>query len=228
MTESGKPQADLKVRILSAIVMLAIVGWEVWMGGVVYRAFVVLVALGLLWEWWGLARRIGYATSARAILMAAGLAYIGLAAFSLIILRETPIDLLAVMASVIATDTGAYFAGRAIGGPKIAPNISPSKTWAGLGGGMVASALAMIAIHETMRDFSPGGWLMLATFGALLAIVAQAGDFLESAMKRKAGVKDSGHLIPGHGGLLDRLDGLLAVAVLMLALMPIPGLIGAS
>ncbi len=228
MTGTGKPQADLKVRVLSAIVMLAITGWEIWMGGFAYNIFVVAIALGLLWEWRGLSTKIAHTSGAQIALMAAGLAYIGLAAWSLIALRETPIDLLAVMASVIATDTGAYFAGRAIGGPKIAPSISPSKTWAGLGGGMIASALAMIAIHEYARDFYLGGWLMLGAFGALLAIVAQAGDFLESAMKRKAGVKDSGHLIPGHGGLLDRLDGLLAVSVVMLALMMVaPGLVGA-
>ncbi len=223
-----KPQADLKVRAMSAVVMLAVTAWEIWMGGLAFQIFVGLIALGLIWEWWGLASKIGTTVASRTALFVPGIAYVGLASTALIAMRENSTDLLAVIASVIATDTGAYFAGRTIGGPKIAPSISPSKTWAGLGGGMIASALTMVAVNEYVRDFLFGGWVLLALFGAVIAIVAQAGDFLESAMKRKAGVKDSGHLIPGHGGLFDRLDGLLAVSVLMLVLMAVSNLFPAK
>ena len=215
MSEGEKPHADLRVRLISAAVMLGITGLEIWMGGWMFGLFVGLIALGLLWEWWGLARRIGQSPVKRVLVMVAGLLYIGIASTSLLALRAEVIDLLAVIACVIATDAGAYFAGRAIGGPKIAPSISPSKTWAGLGGGMLASALTMIAVFEYDADYPLLWWLMFAVLGACLAVVAQAGDFLESGMKRRAGVKDSGHLIPGHGGLLDRLDGLLAVAAVM-------------
>jgi phosphatidate cytidylyltransferase len=218
VTDIAKPQADLKVRMISAAVMLAVVGWEVWMGGVFYQIFVVLIALGLIWEWWGLVSAIGQNGITRAGLLVVGIVYVGLACYALIMLRSTPRDLLAVMGCVIATDTGAYFAGRAIGGPKIAPRISPSKTWAGLGGGMLASAVFIVSLYEYLGNYSGAGWLLLGLFGAVLAIIAQAGDFLESGMKRRAGVKDSGHLIPGHGGLLDRVDGLLAVSVFMLLL----------
>jgi phosphatidate cytidylyltransferase len=123
---------------------------------------------------------------------------------------------------VIGTDVGAYFAGRSIGGPKIAPKISPSKTWSGLVGGMIGAGLFMNAVQaaiywarpaEGTYDISLGySWTGLAGTGFALAAVAQAGDFFESWMKRRAGVKDSGRLIPGHGGLFDRTDGLIAVA----------------
>jgi phosphatidate cytidylyltransferase len=106
------------------------------------------------------------------------------------------------LSSVWATDIGAYFAGRAIGGPKIAPRISPNKTWAGLFGGMIA-ALAL-GLGLTKWAALP---IALALFSPILAVFAQAGDFFESWLKRRAGVKDSGTLLPGHGGLLDRLDG---------------------
>ena len=141
-----------------------------------------------------------------------GLLYIGAAAGGLLFLREIeaiPV-LMAFVGIVVATDTGAYFSGRAIGGPKIAPSISPSKTWAGLGGGMLAAAVFLTAFAIYGGQYR--GWFPLG--GAALAVVAQAGDFFESWMKRRAGVKDSGKLIPGHGGLYDRLDGLLPVIIL--------------
>ena len=118
------------------------------------------------------------------------------------------------VALVIATDIGAYFTGRAFGGPKIARRISPSKTWSGLVGGMLAAGLVALVpayafAHGMKLDLST----LVATFllGMTAAVVAQVGDFFESWMKRRAGVKDSSGLIPGHGGLLDRIDGLLAV-----------------
>lgn len=119
--------------------------------------------------------------------------------------RET---ILWVLACIWATDIGAYFVGRAAGGAKLAPHISPGKTWAGLIGGMAWAAVASAAAGYA---FGLGETVPLAVIGAALAVVGQAGDLLESAAKRRAGVKDSGHLIPGHGGLLDRIDGLMAV-----------------
>lgn len=116
------------------------------------------------------------------------------------------------IAVVAATDVGAYFAGQAIGGPKLAPAISPKKTWAGLIGGMVlavavgAGAAALIG-RETLWQF--------ALLGVALAITSQLGDLLESSLKRRFGAKDSSSLIPGHGGVLDRIDGLLAGALML-------------
>jgi phosphatidate cytidylyltransferase len=144
-----------------------------------------------------------------------GALYILLPQFALIVIREQGRWLLLwVMFLVWATDSGAYFAGRAIGGPKLAPKISPKKTWAGLLGGMLAAAL----VGWAMRNGEGTHALHLAILSALLAVVAQAGDLAESALKRYFGVKDSSQLIPGHGGVFDRLDGLLAVAPVAAAL----------
>lgn len=145
--------------------------------------------------------------------MAAGLPYVAFGAVGLDWLRESPQGglglLLFVMLAVWATDIGAYAAGRTIGGPKLAPRLSPKKTWAGLLGGVAASALTGALVALAVGAARPG---VAALIGAVLAVVAQAGDLFESAVKRRYGVKDSGTLIPGHGGLLDRIDGLLTAA----------------
>lgn len=156
--------------------------------------------------------------------LALGVFYIGLAGTAATWLQELPgirndAAILWLVASVVATDIGAYFAGRLIGGPKLLPSISPKKTWAGLFGGMAASAAAGAAL----ADQFVGNVTLSAACGAGLAVVAQAGDFLESWLKRRAGVKDSGHLIPGHGGFLDRLDGFLAAAPAMAGLVLLAG-----
>lgn len=122
---------------------------------------------------------------------------------------------------VWATDIGAYAAGRTIGGPKLMPRISPNKTWAGLLGGMASAALTGLgtALWLDMPSAMP-----LIAASALLAVVAQAGDLGESWVKRRFGVKDSSTIIPGHGGLLDRVDGLLTAALALALLALIAGL----
>jgi phosphatidate cytidylyltransferase len=120
--------------------------------------------------------------------------------------RDTTLWLLAV---VWATDIGAYAAGRSLGGPRLAPRISPNKTWAGLIGGV--SCAALVTLAAAALTGSP--WPLLVATSVGLAVVAQLGDLAESYAKRHFGVKDSSGLIPGHGGLLDRLDGLLAAAI---------------
>lgn len=220
MSEAVVKKSDLGVRTASAVVMVAVAGTAIWLGGWVWTAFATLVAIGVLWEWSRLALAITPSTGARVGWGIGGIVYVGLAIFGLLFLRSAPMlagafIILTVVLAVIATDIGAYFAGRAIGGPKIAPKISPSKTWAGLAGGMLASGgvLAWSTIGlRTPGDLTPTGLPLGAVgVGMAIAVIAQAGDFFESWMKRKAGVKDSGKLIPGHGGLFDRVDGLLAV-----------------
>ncbi|MFM2301237.1 MAG: hypothetical protein RLZZ84_973 [Pseudomonadota bacterium] len=224
----GEPQhkqSDLKVRAASAVVMVTGAGLAIWLGGWLWLALVGAVAVGVLWEWRGLVARFAPSALSRAAWMLGGFVYIGLAAGLLALLRVMPgpgqAAVLPIMLAVIGTDVGAYFAGRTFGGPKIAPKVSPSKTWSGLGGGILGATLvwlvALDAAHNGF-DHAPALPERLAAnvwpalmIGTLTAVIAQAGDFFESWMKRRAGVKDSGRLIPGHGGLFDRVDGLLAV-----------------
>jgi phosphatidate cytidylyltransferase len=150
--------------------------------------------------------------------VAAGVVYVTVPVVALVWLRIDPGGerlILWLMATVWATDIGAFFAGRLIGGPKLAPRISPKKTWAGLLGAMVSAGLVG-AIADASVPGAPSA-AALAAAGAVLAVVAQAGDLGESWVKRRFGAKDSSGLIPGHGGLLDRVDGLLAAAVALAA-----------
>ncbi|MCH2487886.1 MAG: phosphatidate cytidylyltransferase [Erythrobacter sp.] len=207
--------SDLPKRAASAFVMLAIAGAALWAGGIWFDIFVVIIAAACLFEAVRLIRRAGRDSSALTVLIGCGVAILYLAAASAMLI-ELPIPVvLGVIAVVVATDTGAYFSGRTIGGPKIAPRISPSKTWAGLAGGMAAAGLVSLGFFYSNvgdRAFSAMGLGAFAV-GAGLAVLAQAGDFLESWLKRKAGMKDSSNLIPGHGGVLDRADGMLPVAI---------------
>ena len=153
----------------------------------------------------------------RSARLSLGIFYVFVPVMALIFLRQQqPGGLLLAfwtLSLVWATDIGAYFAGRSVGGPKLAPRVSPSKTWAGLGGGVLAALILGFVLHRFA-----GLPIQLAAASGLLAVAAQLGDLLESAMKRRAGVKDSGSLLPGHGGLMDRLDGVVAAAPLAAAL----------
>jgi phosphatidate cytidylyltransferase len=126
-----------------------------------------------------------------------------------------------ILLSVWAVDIFAMFAGKIIGGPKLAPVISPKKTWAGLFGGMVGAALAGILSFLTVVGFGFGHmqFTSILILAPLLAIIAQAADLFESAIKRQFDVKDSGAIIPGHGGLLDRVDGLIGVLIIAYAIV---------
>lgn len=146
----------------------------------------------------------------RSVRLGAGIYYVGLPVLALLYLRDHDHGLVLAfwaLGLVWATDIGAYFAGRGFGGAKLAPTISPSKTWAGLGGGIAAALLFGFVLHGLLN--LP---VRLAAASGLLAVAAQIGDLFESWLKRLAGVKDSGSLLPGHGGVLDRLDGVVTVA----------------
>ncbi|MEW9856919.1 phosphatidate cytidylyltransferase [Novosphingobium sp. M1R2S20] len=221
--------ADLPKRLATAIVMLVVAGTALWLGNLAWTVFVLIVGIGVWFEWSALVLQFKRPGRARTIWRASGAIYCGMASAILIQIRAEPVGValvLLVVGAVIGTDVGAYFAGRTIGGPRIAPKISPSKTWAGLGGGVIGATLVIwlvLANAEQILSAAPGAQLTaveiaaspltMVSLGAGVAVVAQAGDFFESWMKRAAGVKDSGVLLPGHGGLFDRVDGLLAVLV---------------
>ncbi|MEJ6594353.1 phosphatidate cytidylyltransferase [Parasphingorhabdus sp.] len=153
----------------------------------------------------------------RSLKLAAGVFYAGLPALAIIYIRDIDNGILIVfwtLALVWATDIGAYFSGRAIGGPKLAPQYSPNKTWAGLIGGVALTAAVSYFLHLYW-----GLPFYLVLLSIPLAVLAQMGDLFESWLKRKAGAKDSGAIFPGHGGVMDRLDGLIPVAPVVALIM---------
>lgn len=220
--------SDLPKRVASAVVMLALAGAAFALGGPWLAGFIALIALAAFVEFVLLVKKAtrNYLFQVAAVI--AGAFYMTAAALALAWMPRALIAVTVVL--VILTDTCAYFTGRSIGGPKIAPKISPSKTWAGLGGGMAGAALWAVLVmvffgyalsglggaEPSLARAVPGKAVVIAALlGAVLAVAAQAGDFFESWLKRKAGVKDSSRLIPGHGGVFDRIDGLLPVAIIV-------------
>lgn len=239
---------DLAIRFISAVIMVAVAAIALLLGGWVWIGFVVLLAGLTLWEWNNLVRGFKVSALAEVVWQFFGAIYVGGASYAMVLVRNgpqvVPVDgntfgfteletMMGFILPVIAVDVGAYFAGRAIGGPKIAPAISPSKTWAGLLGG--ATAASLVTVGNELYDLGPAaewpGYDALSLTGAvlagvLIAIIAQSGDFFESWMKRRAGVKDSSNLIPGHGGVFDRLDGFIAVFFVLFLVAVAPGLLG--
>jgi phosphatidate cytidylyltransferase len=172
-------------------------------------AVLVLAAAGMFW----IADRHGAAYFA--------ILYLGLPCVALVWLRNDPgfgfEIVLWVFAIVWSSDIGAFAAGKTIGGPKLIPKISPNKTWAGLFGGLTAAAIVGTAVASFLAPTKQMLWVVLSSL--LIGAVTQAGDLLESWIKRRVGVKDSGALIPGHGGLMDRIDGLMVAAVVTALMM---------
>ncbi len=204
---------DLGLRTVSALILGPIVVACVWWGGAIFAVVVGLATVGLAVEWLlllGCGRRERRACLAWA---AVGLGYVVIASAAFLWLRSAPdvgrANVLFLLVVVWSSDIGAYVVGRVIGGPRLAPRISPGKTWSGSAGGLLAAVAAGMLGAHLLANGSSWGAIAIA---ALLGVVAQGGDLLESFVKRRLEVKDSGHLIPGHGGLFDRLDALLAVA----------------
>jgi phosphatidate cytidylyltransferase len=167
------------------------------------------------------------AGSARALWAGPGLVYAGALVVSLCVLRGAMfagfLVTLWLFAVVWGTDIMAYFSGRLIGGPKLWPRVSPSKTWSGLIGGVICGAsLGVLTVYYLTKQ---GEYELLPVFvlGIVSGLVAQGGDLFESSMKRHFGVKDSSHLIPGHGGVMDRLDGFIVAAAFAAAIMLLRG-----
>lgn len=205
----------LTQRILSALVLAPLALAAVWIGSWVFAILVGAGAAVAAWEW---TRLCGWS----ATWMAAGALYIGLPVAALIWLREQDqgrVTAFWLLLVVWTTDVAAYAAGRLIGGWRLMPSVSPNKTWAGLLGGIAGAALVGAALAAVLGFDA----LLLAGAGAALALVAQGGDLMESAVKRRFGAKDSSRLIPGHGGLLDRIDGLMTAAPVAAAMCLVAG-----
>jgi phosphatidate cytidylyltransferase len=198
-------------RVVSAAILGPLLLAAVWIGFPWIDLVAAIAAPLMIGEWLRLTRR-------RPVARMGLILYSIAAVLALLWLRHQPAygreTILWLLVCVWATDIGAYFVGSYAGGAKLAPSISPSKTWSGLVGG--ASATAVVSALFGLA-IDAGQSLTLALTGVGIALVAQAGDLLESAQKRRAGVKDSGRLIPGHGGILDRIDGLIAALVFIAA-----------
>jgi len=201
---------ELTVRTITGIILVAAALLAAVLGGNVLAIFVAAIATLMFYEWTRIVRGWGGAW------YISGFFYALLPALALLWIRERDAHGLELLIWTFivtwSTDIGAYFAGRRFGKRKLAPSISPNKTVEGLWGGMAAAALC-----GGVWVLTTGLGLALLAFSPFLAVAAQMGDLFESGMKRRAGVKDSGTWLPGHGGVLDRLDGLVPVAVLAAA-----------
>ena len=202
-----KKSNELFLRIVSACVLIPPVVAAIYFGSPYFEIMIAICACLLVREWFALC-------DGKILWVLFGIIYIGVPCYSLIYLR---LDLnfgfetvLWVFTLVWSADSGAYATGRMFGGPKLAPRISPNKTWSGLCGGVFAAGIVgfiytLVLGHQNM--------IPLTILSAFLGLLSQGGDLLESWIKRRFDKKDSGSLIPGHGGLFDRVDGLLAAAV---------------
>jgi phosphatidate cytidylyltransferase len=251
--------ANLRLRVISAVIMAPLSLLAVYLGGLIFGALTTCVVTLGLYEWLRLVapqarpKVVGTACfmmivimiggtlfsasfgamlgvvctlvlflisvrehDERAGWMALGIPYMGGGGLALLALRATPgygaVLVFYLLLTVWGTDIGAFIAGRLIGGAKLAPSISPSKTWAGLFGGIALATIMGYFAALLLGAYHPIVALILSP---VLACVAQAGDLFESYFKRRSGVKESGDLIPGHGGVLDRIDGLVFAGVFL-------------
>ena len=197
-------EAKRKPAVASGVISLALAGLLLALGRV--EIALIMLMLGLV--------AVAFLAPERRVWVVTGFGYAAAAELASVLLRLDPVEgwtaLMLVLLVVWVTDIGGYFAGRGIGGPKLWPRVSPNKTWAGAIGGFAAS----LAVAWGFSAFGLGKTSALLLLGSVLSIASQFGDLFESAVKRRFGVKDSGHIIPGHGGLLDRLDGFVAAVVL--------------
>lgn len=205
---------DLWLRVVSSLVLAPLAIAAAYVGGAWFIGFWLFAAAGVLWEWMALvATARSLSGAARAGWIALGALYAGAMLAAPLVIRADAglgfVVMVFLFAVVWATDIAAYFAGRLAGGRKLWPAVSPNKTWSGAVAGAIAATVAGLAVAAVAGIGPPAA---IAVLGFVLSIAAQFGDLFESALKRSFGVKDASHAIPGHGGLMDRLDGFVAAA----------------
>lgn len=219
---------DFTARIVSGFILAPLTLTAIYMGGFPFQAFIA-IAFGISVKEWIRMSRKGQHTIRDSIV---GVLYIAICFAAFLKLRLDLSQGLFLTATLLvgvwSSDIAAYFSGKFIGGPKLAPKISPNKTWSGFIGGTLGSALALLAMDYFAPHFSRASGLEFLPFaplwtafviGALFTVFGQIGDLMVSYYKRKVGVKDTGTLIPGHGGILDRIDSLLLVTPFFLIVL---------
>ncbi len=216
--------SSLLKRIISGLILAPCFVFIMKVGGITLLTLLGVAFIISLYEWFFLSKKIKYFV----IVMLLGVVYMGASYLSFYVLRQVySVNVLLLFIGMIwLSDIGAYFVGKYFGGPKLIPQISPNKTWSGFGGALISPALfgvLWVLIFGFHPEFNDSQWYVLfpiiALLGVIIGAVGQAGDLLISFVKRKADVKDTGALIPGHGGLLDRIDSMLLGAPVYLALI---------
>jgi phosphatidate cytidylyltransferase len=201
------PVNNLVLRVISAVVLAPVAIYAAYLGGWPFAVFWAAAALAVLWEWISLVTGLGW--------IIAGIGYAGIMLLAPLLLRADNaygfLALVLLFAIVWTTDVLGYFAGRAFGGPKLLPAVSPKKTWSGAIAGTLGAMIVAVMVANYFGAFN---MVAIAIIALLLSIMAQLGDLFESWVKRQFGAKDASHLIPGHGGVMDRLDGFWAAALL--------------
>lgn len=208
---------NLRKRIISAIILIPPILACVYIGGYIYIMLMCALLAVCAFEWFGITQHPLVLSSRLSTKQwqLVGALYLAACTSAIILLRDTDSGLfhcLFVAFTVWGTDIGAMFAGKAIGGPKLCPTVSPNKTWAGLLGGAFTSAMAAVGLFYAV-DVPILSLPLSLALAISITVISQAGDLFESRLKRVFGVKDSGALIPGHGGALDRVDGLLPASL---------------
>ena len=205
--------SDLPLRVISAVALAPLALAAAYFGGPLFSLFWILAGAGVLWEWMGLVAAGRLSPSEKRLWLAGGALYAAVLAAAPILLRRDPefgfVAIVLLFAVVWMTDIAAYFAGRLIGGPKLWPRASPKKTWSGA---LVGTAAAVMAAAAVAHAAGVGNLAAIAVLSLALSVASQIGDLFESSIKRRFGAKDASKLIPGHGGLMDRLDGFVAAA----------------
>lgn len=272
----GFLRSETGIRLLSALVLVALALGSAWIGGYAVALFWLLAAVGAAREWadvtklerrdamWAVtvmglialasavaleapeAALLGIVLVVVALALAArrgrdrlwgliGFSVVAILAVTPVLVREAPelglTGLLWMFAVVWGTDIAAYFTGRALGGPKLAPSISPGKTWSGFFGGLAVGTLAgvlVVAGGVAVGWERPLGWVAIVVLSAVASVIGQIGDLAESKLKRHFQVKDTSRIIPGHGGVLDRIDAFVAVCAFVALAMGLAGLLGGA
>jgi phosphatidate cytidylyltransferase len=217
--------SSLALRLISSVILIPIVVTIIFIGGDVFNAFVGLCMGIALYEWVHITRHMRLPKKRlKTLMIISGICYLSISLYEMMSLRQHPEGFyftLIFVACIWGSDSGAYLFGKTIGGKKMCPNISPNKTWAGYGGALLSPVIILMGGMIVFFDQPLFLDLTIIVFGILIGITAQSGDLLISFMKRRATLKDTGSLIPGHGGILDRIDALLLALPVYLAYVKI-------